>query len=296
LLRLIRGAGVAGLAGMRPKEGLLCRPMLNVWRAELEQALCDRELAWREDSSNRDPAFLRNRVRHELLPLLASLNPGIKPVLLREAELLAGRQREIDAELLRRLGLGSRQISAVLAGQAVTIKGGRRVVPLGGPGAADREPPLGQGPADALAFAVEDQSAPAASPPFDLPLPVPGRVSVAGAGTLIATIEPAAELAAAGARTRFEEVIDAAGISGALRIRSRMPGDRFIPLGMSQHKTLQDFLVDKRVPRQARDRLPLVVQGDTIVWVVGVRIDERFKVTPATGRTIRLLFVPEGSA
>src|SRR5260221_347212 len=93
LMRLIRGAGADGLAGMAMEKriGLLriLRPMLNVTRDEVLKYLTTRELKWREDASNADLGFLRNRIRHELLPLLQrDYNPGIRDVLLRTAEIL----------------------------------------------------------------------------------------------------------------------------------------------------------------------------------------------------------------
>jgi tRNA(Ile)-lysidine synthase len=263
LLRLIRGAGVAGLGGMKPKDGQLCRPLLDVWRQDLEAFLREQGQEWREDASNRDPAFLRNRVRHELLPLLASLNRGVKAVLLREAGALAGRQREIEAEAFRRLGLNARQIQSALAGKAVTIGGGIRV-----------EPP----------------HAPRPSAKIDQPLHIPGMVTLPGIGTIRAK----AVLTNGWPRPEAGvEYVDLELLDGDLRLRSWRPGDRFVPLGMDQPKKLQDFFVDERVPREQRAGVPLLVSGDAIVWVVGMRIDGRFKVTPSTTRALRLQFVPE---
>jgi tRNA(Ile)-lysidine synthase len=256
LLRLIRGAGVAGLSGMRPKDGPLCRPMLGIWRANVEAYLRQRGQTWREDASNRDRRFLRNRVRHELLPLLESMNPGIRKVLLREAEALNDRQREVEAEVLRRYGLGSRQIAAALHGAPVTIRDGRQL---------RLEPP----------------------PPFDLPLPVPGELRIDGIGIISA--EALGD--SAGPLPEGQAVIDACRIE-RLRVRNWRRGDRFQPLGMKGTKKLQDFFVDEHVAREKRARVPLVVDGSTIVWVAGMRVDERYKVTPATTRTIRLRFSP----
>lgn len=90
LLRLLRGAGASGLAGMRPASGDLVRPLLAVPRAGVLEHLRARGLAWREDPSNADPAHLRNRVRHELLPYLEQrFNPRIREALARTAGLLA---------------------------------------------------------------------------------------------------------------------------------------------------------------------------------------------------------------
>jgi len=293
LLRLIRGAGVAGLRGMQPQEELLCRPMLAAWRSDVEAWLHQHDLEWREDASNRDPRFLRNRVRHELLPLLASLNPGVKKVLLHEAELLGERQDEVEAEVLRRLGLNARQIGAALDGKAVVLKGPPR--PLLSPSAQDRERAgvrePGAGGTTTLTLPLSRQRERGQRLPFDQRLPLPGLVQIPGVGSIRAkgVVLQGMPEASAGV-----EYVDLEHTGGELRVRSRKPGDRFVPLGMTGSKKLQDFLVDEHLPRDERDRLPLVTTaGGAIVWVVGMRIDERFKVTPGTSTAVRLQFVPE---
>ncbi|HEY8693723.1 MAG TPA: tRNA lysidine(34) synthetase TilS [Chloroflexota bacterium] len=287
LLRLIRGAGVAGLRGMQPQEDLLCRPMLGIWRSDVEVWLREHDLEWHEDASNRDPRFLRNRVRHELLPLLASLNPGVKKVLLREADLMGDRQDEIEAELLRRLGLNARQIGAALDGKPVVLKlpprpSQRERAGVREPSAADTTP---------LTLTLTRRREKAQHQPFDQPLRLPGLVHLPGIGAIRAkgVVLQGMPEASAGV-----EYVDLEQTGGDLRVRSRKQGDRFVPLGMSGSKKLQDFFVNEHVPRDERDRLPLVTTaGGAIVWVVGMRIDERFKVTPGTSTAVRLQFVPE---
>lgn len=264
LLHLIRGAGTAGLSGMKAKERLLCRPMLTIWRDEVEAFLRDYGVEWREDASNRDPRFLRNRVRHELIPLLTSLNPGVKRVLLRECGLLGREQASVDAEVLRRLGLNARQIGAALDGKAVALKSGMRLEP------AASKP---------------------RTKPFDERLPLPGMVRLPGVGSIRAkgVVLLGCPIPEAGV-----EYVDLEQAGTVLRVRGREPGDRFRPLGMSGSKKLQDFFVDEHVPLEKRDSVPLVTTAaGAIVWVVGMRIDERFKVTPGTSTAIRLQFVPE---
>ncbi len=116
LLRLLRGAGATGLAGMRPRSGDVVRPLLAVSRSEVLAHLRERGLAWREDPSNADPAHRRNRVRHELLPYLEErFNPGIRAVLARTASLLADEAAHVRAEarsLVARIG---REEDGVLA-------------------------------------------------------------------------------------------------------------------------------------------------------------------------------------
>ncbi|MHB1160903.1 MAG: tRNA lysidine(34) synthetase TilS, partial [Chloroflexota bacterium] len=75
-----------------------------------------------------------------------------------------------------------------------------------------------------------------------------------------------------------------------LWVRRRRPGDRFVPLGMDQPKKLQDFMVDEKIPRGERDQVPVVATPDRIVWVLGYRIDDRFKVTEDTSKILRLYF------
>jgi tRNA(Ile)-lysidine synthase len=87
LLRLLRGAGSRGLAAIRPRAGRIVRPLLEVRRADLRSFIAEQSLRYREDASNADLQFARNRVRHELIPVLESYSPGIVPVLAREAEL-----------------------------------------------------------------------------------------------------------------------------------------------------------------------------------------------------------------
>jgi tRNA(Ile)-lysidine synthase len=99
LLRLLRGAGATGLAGMRPRSGDLLRPLLAVSRARVVAHLRERGLAWREDPTNQDTALLRNRVRHELLPYLeARFNPRVREALARTAGLLADEASHMAGE------------------------------------------------------------------------------------------------------------------------------------------------------------------------------------------------------
>ncbi len=96
LLHLIRGSGTGGLSGMRPRAGDLIRPLLGLRRAATESYCAARHLIPRDDATNRDPRFLRNRVRHEALPVLSSLQPDIATILARTADVLAA-----DAQFLR---------------------------------------------------------------------------------------------------------------------------------------------------------------------------------------------------
>jgi tRNA(Ile)-lysidine synthase len=116
LLRLLRGAGATGLAGMRPRSGDLVRPLLAASRTEVLAYLRERGLEWREDPSNADAAHRRNRVRHELLPYLEErFNPQVRAVLARTASLLADEAAHVGAEAASLLARIGREEEGVLA-------------------------------------------------------------------------------------------------------------------------------------------------------------------------------------
>src|SRR5512134_2741612 len=116
LLRLLRGAGATGLAGMRPRSGDVVRPLLAVSRREVLAHLRERALGWREDPSNADLAHRRNRVRHELLPYLeARFNPGIRKALARTASLLADEAAHVRSEAQALLDRIAREADGTLA-------------------------------------------------------------------------------------------------------------------------------------------------------------------------------------
>jgi tRNA(Ile)-lysidine synthase len=122
---------------------------------------------------------------------------------------------------------------------------------------------------------------------FRVPLSIPGEVRLQREGWAVSAerAESAGEAAAAGSGRAAVVAVAAMPLAFPLAVRSRRPGDRFRPLGQSGRKKLQDFLVDRKIPRDSRDSLPLVVDGnDRIVWVVGQAVAEDFRVTePARG-------------
>jgi len=335
LLHLLRGSGVAGLAGMEalaraPSAGdgeaaplLVGRPLLGVSRRETEAYCAAHRLGPRRDSSNRSPRFLRNRVRRELLPVLRRYNPSIDAALLRLAEQAALTARHLDrqveqvwprlarpeqgAVVLDRAELAAldpalqahalRRAVAQVKGdlQGIAAAHIRRVAELAA-GPAGRSASLPGGIRFVTGYerhrlGRRGEAAPAA-PALrgETRLRVPGT-TYAGGWRVRATTEAAdAELRSAGCVA----LLDVALARRALVVRSRRPGDRFRPLGMAQAKKLQDFFVDAKVPREARDAVPLVCADGEIVWVVGYRIGEAARVPAGALRRLRLELTPRG--
>jgi tRNA(Ile)-lysidine synthase len=319
LMRLLRGAGLRGLAGIPPvrTEGGLTfiRPLLTISRHEIEVYCSDHKLFPRFDASNAQTDYLRNRIRLELLPQLArEYNPAIGSTLAQ----LAAVVREED-DLLDRLAREAYARCAVsdtgpvLDGArllAEPLALARRVVRLAAKAVLGPEADLGL-PAvtRVLEAAARTEGTHVVDLPGGLRLTVEYgrcRFESAGAGSqetldlwpvspmgetpipelgLVVQAEPAPPGEAPGAQELW---LDADRLPGPLAIRFRRPGDRIWPMGMEGSKKLQDILVDAKVPRFERDRVPLLVAGDEVLWVIGHRMDRRFLATPATARPLRL--------
>jgi tRNA(Ile)-lysidine synthase len=321
LLRLLRGAGARGLAGMHPRRGLMIRPLLDCRRGDLIQYLRQRGLAFVHDASNEDVGVPRNRVRAELLPLLVDrFNPSVVDVLADEAELareewlwmeaLAGDafgrivqsladESRIDCAALTILPVAlarlvvRRALIARAAGRPISFSHVESTLAL----AREGGPPIdlpGQRLERIGSFVVlrsrpsrrsRSNRATLESPEnlFSYPLSIPGEVLIPRAG-LVVSADLAASPGAASAKAGSGAAAATALVqfdrsAGPLTVRNRRPGDRFRPLGLGGRKKLQDFFVDRKVARPARDEVPLVVdEFDRIVWVAGHAIDDRFRV------------------
>jgi tRNA(Ile)-lysidine synthase len=317
LLRLLRGAGPRGLGGIHPRAGAIVRPLLEATRAEVVAYLEGRRLAWRDDESNADVAVPRNRVRHELIPFIAErFSPGIVDVLAREADLARDEEAWLEASaiemastvVLGKEGTHIRLDAAAL--QAAPVPLARRMVrgvlaEVEGAGFAGFEhvdAVLGLEPEQALDLPgvhvarrgadIIIRPAPAreAGEPngFAYSLSIPGEVEIVEAGWLISAEPGAGQPGTLDARGH-EVAVQAAGLGPELVVRSRRPGDSLRPLGLGGRKKLQDLLVDRKVARAERDRLPLVVdRNDRIVWVVGQTVAEDFRVTEPAASVILL--------
>ena len=357
LLHWLRGSGLPGLVGMSPRQGDIIRPLLEVTRAEILAYCREHNILPLEDHSNSDPRFLRNRVRHELLPLLRQLNPAIQDTLLRTAEVirldLAWLEEQVDnhwsgvvcseradAVELRRPALEElplslqrhllRRVTARLcAGQSPLEprhffliesllhdqSGGRaRSLHLPQKLRVYCRP-------DALIFerrdaAREREAASQQSTATESILPVPGEIPVPGttwkARTEVLSNELALSVAQAlrrgdwpevwrlsGEPDRYTVYIDGEAAGERLRVRTWRPGDRIQPLGMSGEKKLQDIFVDKHIAREERTAMPLFfsdLPGGHCLWVAGLTLDHRARLTDQTRRVVRLSLRPAQDA
>jgi tRNA(Ile)-lysidine synthase len=328
LLHLLRGAGTAGLCGLQSRSVLpygengspleLVRPLLGVTRQETVDYCRRHRLAPRTDSTNESPSFLRNRVRLALLPVLRSYNPGIDRALVRLADIAGDDVSFIEEQASLLWPDLAREDSDALY---LDIKKMRAL-----PRAIQRQifrnavkqlrGNLKDVEADHIEAMIDSLSKPAGKR-FYLPdgltlsteygrlVLTPTRASVCPLPPLqgTASINIPGETDLPGWRVRADIVQQSVGndsgftasfdldkVGKKLVVRRRRPGDRFQPLGMNQTKKLQDFMVDAKIPRMWRDRVPLVSSARQILWVVGWRMDDRVKVTEKTKKILRVQF------
>lgn len=349
LLHLLRGGGLTGMVGMQPRQQDIIRPLLTVTHAETVAYCREHGLAALEDASNTDPRFLRNRVRHELLPLLESFNPAIRATLLRNAEaaqvdaqwieqqvsnywpqvVLAEQEQGItlDVEQLLALPLSLqrhllRRVTARLCGgqSPLELRHYRLIEQL-----LRRESLPGQAQAKLLdlpcslrlvshfrtaTFERLSQQNPQKEHRGALPvqLPVPGRVAVPGT-TFMAVAETLPDELLTTVRealaredwaavwrllpsTRYTVYIDADSAGSPLTVRTRRAGDRIRPLGMAHEKKMKDMLIDRHIPRAERDRIPLFFSSSHCLWLAGIALDDRVRLTRDTRHILRLSIEP----
>ena len=332
LMWLLRGAGTTGLAGMPAmREERFIRPLLDASRDDILRYLREQGLSFREDSSNRQPVYLRNRIRHEVIPALHAFNPGLLKALSRQASILReddryldqvaeaetaglscpGRRNEwhLDRTKLLALSLALqrrvvrltiRRITAQRQGpsfSAVSQVLDRVVRGKSGSMATIRGVSVTR-EYDRIRFAQAScgpaQSAPA-MPPTPIALPVPSRVHWPPTGQQVAAdLVHSSVLPSRSGSVKTRVFVDADRLTLDLAVRSWLPGDAFQPLGMQgRRKKLQDFFADLKIPGQLRRRIPVIVAPEGVVWIAGHRIDHRFRITNDTTRMLRLTLIDD---
>jgi tRNA(Ile)-lysidine synthase len=301
LLRLIRGAGTGGLRAMRGRspDGRIIRPFLSLRRAQIEEYLRQKGLAWRDDASNDDQTFLRNRIRHELLPLLTTYNPAIYGLLCTTADILAADHAALDLAVAEHYAAIAQRTDcqvrfSVAALQSLPLALQRRLVRLAiaqiagscrsvgfnhlqsieqlmGAGAPARRLDL---PGNIIVERVyADLIVRAVKPLLELPtltIPGPGIFALGDGRNLAVTVGAGPDMAADLAPgTMFFQPTAA---PFPWRVRYFRPGDRFRPSGMDRHQKIKEFFINHKVPREERRRVPILESAGQIIWLSGHRI------------------------
>ena len=311
LLHLIRGSGPSGLGGLQPKRDIYIRPMLDCTHAEVLAYLKQHRIRFFTDTSNRNLNFTRNRIRHRLIPLIEKqFNPQFSTAVYRTSLWIAEQNRlvmkllqpykelaknqsqdcwsvdrsdweKMDPDLQkaflrmilhemdRDLQLSSKNLKSLV--QSIDK---RKTMEL--PGFLKV-----QQSKNSIQFLKKNQRIGMIE--MDVPSPgtyrfAPGNATLNFSVTSTSDYHPAANVA----------YLDAGRASFPLYIRNWKKGDSFRPLGMKGHKKLSDFLIDKKVPKQARKMIPLVYKDDDLVWLAGYQIHHDYRVTEGTEQLLRI--------
>lgn len=324
-LRLLRGAGGSGLGGMQwrsaspvDKRISIVRPLLDVPKAELAALAKKNRIRYREDATNLSVDFLRNRVRHELLPLLRrDYQPGLNKTVLRsmeiagaESSLIAGLARAwLNQQAFRRRGEkdGGAQSSSYLktdfeklpeAIQRQVLK--LQIIELGVTPDFELVESVRQSASRPVTVSEmvslfrdttgcvkrqEDQAVAFDDRHVAVRLNGPGRTEFGGAELNWRFGRPRKDFGESKAASGFE-FFDADKTGEEIVLRHWRAGDRFRPIGLASGAKLQDLFTNAKVPRERRHQLVVAEAGAGIFWVEGLRISDDFKLTPKTKRIL----------
>jgi tRNA(Ile)-lysidine synthase len=326
LLKLLRGAGPGGLTGIGYEtvlDGLpVIRPALDCARVDLVHLLGHEHWTWREDATNQDRTFLRNRVRHDILPYLESSVSGpLRESLVRltrrlaqdetylrdqahariaeggdrasPAALPAAVLRDAPAALQARMVMGWLRTCGV-AESAVTRDLIERVLRLADDEAGTRAAPIDEGLWVERRYGnLVVEVAETGEVSFRETIPVPGSVDVADAGLRVVAwvgrgLEDRPSKALGEWPARGTVALSSLG-ADTLTVRNWLPGDRIRPLGLGGSVKLQDLFVNEKFPRPRRRGYPVVECRGELVWVPGYRIAEGWQVRSPEAPSLRLV-------
>lgn len=311
MLHLIRGSGLSGLTGMKPKRDNIIRPLLAVRKEEIQEYLELEGVLYRTDETNLIPEGSRNRVRLDIVPYLEEhINPAIVPTLCGMAELLAqdeaylsgearraldeartdeGILREKVAELpypikTRVIRLALAEAGAVVDIERVHVEAVAELL-TARTGARLMLPHIEAWTSyDLIKFGKPTQAE-----AFETPL-AEGRVETP-LGAFVITRSDGTEGFFKSSTTAFLDLDKVEAMGAPPVIRTRRDGDRFRPVGSPGRRKLKDYLIDRKVEREKRDCIPLVACGSEVLFVAGHAASENAKVDGNTARMLRIEYL-----
>ena len=320
LFHLMRGSGIKGLRGMEPVRLPYIRPLLCVGRDEIETWLRGKGLLWMEDASNQELEFTRNRIRHHVLAAMEEIRPGSAERMAETAERLLEIEDFLEQNLEQARTACVRQTGREI--RILLEPFGKLHPALGKMLAVDCLEKLYGTRKDLSAVHAEQLSALASGRRGSRITLPDGRYAVLGYDAILLKegygtekreeevyCVPGGEYHYRGDVFRFtlenrekkEKIpvncytkwFDYDKIKQGAVLRTRRPGD-YLEVADGAHKKLKDYLIDCKVPREDRDSLTLLADGSHIIWTVGMRISERYKVTEQTKRVLKVQWMNDG--
>ena len=311
LINILRGTGLRGLRGIPATSGNIIRPMATVGRQEIEAHIKSQELKYREDASNADDKYLRNSIRHNILPLLTEINPSLHKTLgdlshmaTQAVELLEYFvNKEVIPSIKNVKGNAYIPIAKILQYPSSTIllfellraynfqsevvkdladnlhsQPGKLYYSPTHICLKDREylvvSPIDKSDTDAVYIIKDGDTS------IDLP---DSKISFSQS-----TIRGITDFI----NDNNIAYLDADKLTFPLQLRHMRDGDHFIPLGMTGKKKISDFLADIKMPRTQKRKVWLLTSNETIVWIVGYRIHDHFKIQKGSKMLLKAKFAP----
>ena len=310
LINLCRGTGIKGLTGIQPVNGDILRPLLECSREEILTYLAEHQLDYRTDSSNHSLDYVRNKIRHQVIPVFKEINPAFlntvaenctalketeqiyryalqqlrEEVLKQEGdEMLLDISRILSSpapytllyEILKPYGFNKSQIRDILNSHDATpgkqfTAGAYRLVK------------------DRHCWRLDDHSQ---NTPTNCLLASAGQFSIAGRTFQVTVFPRPADFKIPQAPNIA--CLDADKVKFPLLVRNWQTGDYFYPLGMGKsRKKISDFFTDRKFTARQKQKCLLLLSGEEIAWLIGNRIDDRFKITPATQNILQVELLP----
>jgi tRNA(Ile)-lysidine synthase len=319
LMHFLRGTGITGLSGIPPiRQNCFIRPLIDITRDEIHSYLKENDESFIMDSSNLETRYLRNKIRLELLPLLLDYQPKLVEHLGELAFLCRQETRFLDGEatklldmitvdssknslelLLTNFTTLSSSLQYRIIRQAIKkIKGNLRKIERGHIktiiDCANKDKPqikvnlpeniIVKKIYDRLRFSLGDTIK---TQNFSYSISNMGMLTIKEINKAISLTEISKDDFMLSTDSSQAAYLDLDKLKWPLRIRNFRPGDKFMPYGMNGFKKVKDIFIDNKIPSEERKKIPILISHHDIVWVYGIRIDERYKIKQKTKRILR---------
>ena len=314
-INLLRNTGIAGLHGILSKQGNLIRPLLFTHRGDIAVFAQKHKLTFREDSSNAETKYLRNKIRHEIIPVFCELNPAFPKILtetiqrIRETEIIfRDTMVELRKKIIRNDSKGIHiRIADLKKLSPIDIYAFELLSPFGfneavisdilhsadeGSGKIfysqthrlikDREQFIINPIADLKGSRVKNAEIKIAVNKKEIRKPIHLSFTKTSCGKTF-SIDPSDNVAN----------LDLNKINFPLIVRRWEKGDSFNPLGMNKKKKLSDYFIDRKLSIPEKENIWLLCSGQQILWIIGHRIDHRFRVTSRTKEVMQVRWIVE---
>jgi len=303
LINLTRGTGIAGLTGIKPITNNIIRPLLFATRNDIIEYCNKHKIIFREDRSNADTKYTRNKIRHKVIPILKEINPAIETTLNDTAERFTGINEIVDEyilglrekiseqkgdlitfnvnllkshlhnltivfELFRPFGINNLQLDDLI--KVIQGKTGGLIV--------TRSHRIIKNRKEIIVSIADNENKPSCIiKNIQGFRKIPGIVSADFTDISDKFIIPSDSSICC---------IDSDKVSFPMIVRTWKPGDHFHPLGMKHKKKLSDYFVDNKYSKFDKENIRILESAGEIVWVIGDRIDDRFRITDSTARAL----------